>query len=203
MCSDDILSTTNAACESFLSGCVTKGTGCIENTAVCTSYPGASTSVCDKFIGNNKNCWWVSGSNCVDKLCTHNSTASSDTECRAFLVGCVTTGTGCISSTEECTSYQGNQVNCNKFMGNSKVCLRKSICIDRVCSDLTTAGSSTECTSYLSTCRYNGTTCVNAAASCNSYGSLTAELCTGLTTSSGSKCYLDAGIGTCLDRVCS
>jgi hypothetical protein len=37
-CSDDETSTTNAACEISLAGCVTKGTGCIEKTAACGSY---------------------------------------------------------------------------------------------------------------------------------------------------------------------
>jgi hypothetical protein len=39
-CAQDIASIADGACISFLSTCLTKGTGCIEKTALCTAYLG-------------------------------------------------------------------------------------------------------------------------------------------------------------------
>ena len=86
-----------------MSTCLTMGTGCISATSTCSSYPGSSN--CNLFTGNSKACYWEGGSFCVDKLCTHNTTSTSDDTCNQFLSGCVTSGIGCILKTEICTVY--------------------------------------------------------------------------------------------------
>jgi hypothetical protein len=43
---------TDYDCNLFMSGCVTKGLGCISSKEPCTSYPGYSISDCEVFKGN-------------------------------------------------------------------------------------------------------------------------------------------------------
>lgn len=89
-CSDDSVSTTDMACNSSLKDCVTKGTGCIEKTASCTSYQGTQ-AICSAFKGSDgtKLCWNIAGANtitpCVDRVCSHNESASTASECEIFL----------------------------------------------------------------------------------------------------------------------
>ena len=55
-----------------------------------------------------KKCWSTSTTTkgaCIDRICSHNTTATTDVDCDTFLTGCVTKGTGCIESTSECSSY--------------------------------------------------------------------------------------------------
>lgn len=46
---------TDIECNSFLSGCKTKGLGCIDSTSSCSSYSGTTLS-CLSFVGNGINC---------------------------------------------------------------------------------------------------------------------------------------------------
>lgn len=39
-CYDNVTATTDYECNTYLSGCVTRGTGCIPNSEPCTSYRG-------------------------------------------------------------------------------------------------------------------------------------------------------------------
>lgn len=39
-CYDNVVATSDSDCDSYLSGCVTRGVGCIPNTEPCTSYRG-------------------------------------------------------------------------------------------------------------------------------------------------------------------
>jgi len=39
-CYDNVTATTDSECDTYLSGCVTRGAGCIPNTESCTSYRG-------------------------------------------------------------------------------------------------------------------------------------------------------------------
>jgi hypothetical protein len=88
---------------------LTDGIGCIAKTEPCTSYYG-TTSVCKAFTGNSKKCWGTSDTvtgACRDRTCADNTTATSDSECDAFLTGCLTTGAGCISKSSGCSAYKG------------------------------------------------------------------------------------------------
>lgn len=113
-CSDDETSTTNIACENHLSGCVTKGTGCIENTAPCSSYKG-SQATCSVFRGNKTTrCWNANAADvntpCYDKACADNIIGRTDADCDVFLPRlnatdkpkCVTNGTNCVVSSTNC-----------------------------------------------------------------------------------------------------
>ena len=107
VCTDNTTSTTDADCNTFLNGCVYGGAGCLASTEPCTSFTGASVDQCKLFKGASKSCWWESGSNCVDKICTHNTTATTDSDCKDFLSGCLTNGQGCLDQSLDCTNYTG------------------------------------------------------------------------------------------------
>ncbi|CAD8176717.1 unnamed protein product [Paramecium octaurelia] len=201
-CSDNTTATDDVQCNQFLSNCLTKGTGCILKTEPCTSYPGSSTSDCQGFKGNNKRCWWNGGSFCVDKQCSLDTISTTDEACNQFLAGCVTKGIGCMENTELCTSYQGNEDQCQIFKGNLQPCVRKNNCQNRKCIDVSQPANNSACTNYLSTCRFNGTLCIDAETSCSSYN-LNYTICQQITTVSGGLCYLASGSGACQTRTCS
>ncbi|CAD8087924.1 unnamed protein product [Paramecium sonneborni] len=202
-CSDNTTATNDIECNLFLNDCVSMGTGCISKSEPCTSYRGNSTADCQGFKGNNKNCWWIGGFSCVDKQCSQDSTSTSDEACKQFLTGCVSKGIGCIEKTELCTTYQGNEDQCQKFNGNEQPCIRKNNCMNRRCSDVISPTSQDQCINYLSTCRFNGSICIDAEISCTSYINLSYTICQQITTQSGGLCYLASGTGTCQVRTCS
>lgn len=49
--------------------------------------------------------------------------------------------------------------------------------MNRRCSDVTNPANNIACTNYLSTCRFNGTICIDAEASCTSYSNLNYTIC--------------------------
>jgi hypothetical protein len=88
---------------------LTDGLGCIANTEPCTSYYG-TTSVCKAFTGNHIKCWGTSDTvmdACRNRVCTDNTSATTDDECEIFLSGCLTNGVGCIYKSSSCSAYKG------------------------------------------------------------------------------------------------
>jgi hypothetical protein len=109
ICTQNVTETTDSGCEAYLSGCLTNGLGCIAKTEPCSKYNG-TTSVCKLYTGNDIKCWGTSDSvtgPCRDRVCTDNTSATSNDECETFLTGCLTTGAGCISKSAACSSYKG------------------------------------------------------------------------------------------------
>ncbi|CAD8149529.1 unnamed protein product [Paramecium octaurelia] len=204
-CGDNITATTNDQCTLFLSSCVSKGLGCIDQAEPCTSYSGSSTTDCSKFKGvnNTKQCWWISGTSCVNKECAQDTASTKNEQCEQFLSGCVTKGIGCIENTEPCTQFQGDEAQCSILIGNGYPCVRKNTCMNRSCSDVINPANNDQCTQYLSTCRFNGFICIDAQISCTSYTGLNYQICQQITTISGDKCYLASGTGTCQTRSCT
>ena len=70
-----------------MSGCVTRGKGCIAKTEPCTSYIG-NQSTCALFTGNSKKCWnngnATSTQQCRDRLCSDDTTSNTDDLCQEF-----------------------------------------------------------------------------------------------------------------------
>jgi hypothetical protein len=60
---------------------------------MCALFKGASGA---------KKCWNVATAPataiCLDRICSHNSKATSDKECDAFMDKCITKGTGCVAA---------------------------------------------------------------------------------------------------------
>ncbi|CAD8072604.1 unnamed protein product [Paramecium sonneborni] len=205
LCSDNITATSDEQCKSFLYNCVFKGIGCIDQAEPCSSYSGNNINDCSKFKGlnNTKQCWWVSGSTCVNKECIQDTLSINNLQCEQFLSGCVTKGIGCIENTQLCTAFQGDETQCSNFIGSGKPCVRKNACINRSCSDVINPSNNDQCTAYMPTCRFNGFLCIDAQVSCLSYIGLNYQICQQITTISGGKCYLANGTGTCQTRSCS
>jgi hypothetical protein len=93
---------------------------------------------------------------------------------------------------------------CAAFTGNSKRCYNKDSCADRLCADKTTAADNTECTTYLSSCRYFNGGCTNAGA-CTSYAGDSLAKCQDVLDGSATpkKCWWVTSGTTCIDRACS
>jgi len=153
-------STTDAECNSFMTGCLTNGFGCIDSAEPCSKYQGVQ-SVCNRFVGNGKKCWnpssvTIATTYCVDKKCSDDNVSTTDIACNSSLTDCITKGTGCIEKTAACGSYSGTQAICSTFKGNSgtKPCwnvITASLttpCIEKTCIHNTTATSDTECETF-------------------------------------------------------
>ncbi|CAD8071729.1 unnamed protein product [Paramecium sonneborni] len=167
-CQDNGTATTDADCKKFLDGCITTGKGCIDGTTKCSGQWGNQDG-CKLLTGNGKPCWSLSLTTkgaCIDKTCTHNTTATTDADCAAFMKGCVTKRPGCVDATAECSAYQGVQADCEKAVGNGKSCTNDSTatattaCKVKDCTKLS-ADSYTEqvCQNYGIQCHFNGTKC--------------------------------------------
>ncbi|CAD8156844.1 unnamed protein product [Paramecium pentaurelia] len=167
-CQDNGTATTDADCKKFMDGCITTGKGCIASTTPCSGQWGNQDG-CKLLTGNGKQCWSLSLTTrgpCIDRTCAHNTTATTDTDCAAFMKGCVTKRPGCIEATAECTSYQGVQADCEKAIGNGKSCTNDSTatattaCKVKDCTKLVAdAYSESVCQAYGIQCHYNGTKC--------------------------------------------
>ncbi|CAD8122845.1 unnamed protein product [Paramecium sonneborni] len=218
-CDDPYLNQKNdKGCDNYLRGCVTKGEGCIINTAPCKSYSGTPDQ-CDKFKGNQTvRCWNTSPTGaCVDKLCTQAINMKDDSTCESFLIGCSYNGNGsCILSSAPCTDYTGDQITCKKFKGNNRtnLCMAGSAgkCRAIDCNDDTTSQTDSDCNTFLSGCVTKGIGCIAKTAECGSYkgttqkclkfsGNLGADKCTRLEACISKKtdCASKTGVKNNLD----
>ena len=83
-----------------------------------------------------------------------------------------------------------------------------AFCSDAACADVaTTVATLTFCTTYLSTCVYDGLNCVTKVSDCATYdaktvGSGAAVNCANLTDTSGKKCTFVSG-PKCAARACT
>lgn len=84
-CTDSAISNnTDALCDAFLTGCVTKGKGCISALGLCSSYTGTADVSCDGLIGSDGYCKGSVGP-CSVKTCTDApTTTKTDFACNAF-----------------------------------------------------------------------------------------------------------------------
>ncbi|CAK62361.1 unnamed protein product (macronuclear) [Paramecium tetraurelia] len=204
VCTDNTDATSDDACKSYHSTCLTKGTGCIAASAACSAYPGTSTDICGKFTGSNQAnpCWWKSGANCVDKACADaDNTNTTDDLCGKFLKGCVTTGAGCIAGASSCGDYPAmNQAGCAAL---SKGCARREACTaEATCASINGATNQASCDAVLpNRCLFINNSCVIIGA-CSSYSGSSVAACKDLYNASGAKCYWTTG-SNCADRACS
>lgn len=82
----------------------------------------------------------------MERSCSDNTTALTDTECEVFLAGCRTNGAGCIPGTSLCSEYKGTRDVCQQFSS-------------------TVNGKTTRC--YNTSCANENTTCFNKQCSDN------------------------------------
>lgn len=72
----------------------------------------------------------------------------------------------------------------------------------KACTDTVASPNAANCTAYLSTCAFNGTACV-AAAACTSYGLNSFAACSVTTDGAGNFCGWVTGGTTCKARACT
>ncbi|CAK87462.1 unnamed protein product (macronuclear) [Paramecium tetraurelia] len=125
-CSDNLDAVNDSDCNTFLPGCVNKGSGCIEDTKPCSSYYGTQAQ-CSKFKGEKgtKPCWnFASASNntsCIDRECSHITRGTNTIECNSFLEGCVSDGFQCLTK-RNCSQFYGTVKTCMLFDAIDKPC---------------------------------------------------------------------------------
>ncbi|CAD8113351.1 unnamed protein product [Paramecium primaurelia] len=231
-CYDNVTATSDSDCEAYLSGCVTRGTGCIPNTAQCDQYRGTKQQ-CEQFkrytgLDTNKNptyeyCSGDAGntatSKCKVRTCADNTTAISDTECASYLKGCITKGTGCLDATSLCTAFKGDQATCAKFFGssgrdycwNTSAALATANCAKKKCSDIS-GKNNKECNDGMPPfkttddpfCVFDGTSCIDYGKNCSTFNG-TEETCPTFLAKDGPCKATTVGTikGACAKRVCT
>lgn len=114
-CEDNVIAESDAECAGYLTGCVTKGRGCIIKSLPCSAYLGTN-AMCAKFKGLNgvKYCWNSSitvASACRDKVCS-DVEGKTDADCGLGMPVssgsdplCVSDGKVCVSYPRSCLEY--------------------------------------------------------------------------------------------------
>lgn len=112
--------TTDLECKNYSFTCVTTGLGCHKNPLpLCSDYTPAKVGDCESLIGLTGKCAFDTDSTAVKCKVRDCTTASkdlkTDTECNAYLTGCVTTGKGCVAIRPLCNTYSGTNAECSLF----------------------------------------------------------------------------------------
>ncbi|CAD8149880.1 unnamed protein product [Paramecium octaurelia] len=217
-CYDNISAQSDTECNKFMQGCVTRGFGCIPNTEPCTSYRGTKIQ-CEQFKQLiNKEFVYCSGlltnqsnTKCKVRICSDNTTATSDQECSEYLKGCRTKGVGCIEESASCTQYQGNYDACQKFKGNygKDFCFSSGVntsCRKLECSDIN--GVDNQSCNYRFdsiTCIFDGSKCVNYGLQCSQFQGNHISCANFMATDGPCKATVmdDFKISSCTKRVCN
>ncbi|CAD8082118.1 unnamed protein product [Paramecium primaurelia] len=227
-CYQNTTANSDSECQSYQNGCLTRGVGCIPNTAKCDEYRGTRDQ-CAKFTGyvSSTITEICSGdftntdqSKCRSRICSDNLIDNSDALCSYFKTGCVTNGQGCIDINASCSSYKGTQQQCSKFMGNNKtVYCWNNIdapsnynCIDKLCNHVlgtTDQYCEQEFPKVLINgnltllCISNGINCIKNPAKCSDFigNNISCQTFTAL-IDGPCKGNLDNSMGYCQPRVC-
>ena len=126
---------------------------------------------------------------------------------------CIYDGQKCLSS-DACNTYvaltsgSGALVYCSNLNDRSlNKCTFTSgpNCSARTCTDTVTSPNAANCKAYLSTCLFNGTSCIVPDADCANYtptgvtDAAKAAICNSLTNSGGAKCTYITGSTGCIN----
>ncbi|CAD8055987.1 unnamed protein product [Paramecium sonneborni] len=204
LCSEAPLTfTTDEQCDSWKSGCITKGKGCWNKPLPsCSIYTGTE-EYCNLVIGNDGNCELARDTkNCKARECSKASnTISTDEECRAYQNGCLTTGKGCYKGTTKplCSKYFGDNVSCIGYIGSDGVCegdVGSNKCRVRRCEN-GNFQTDDQCKEYQKGCVTNGVKCVSSLPTCSTYKGIS----TGCNAYIGSDGYC-TGISTTVEANC-
>ena len=209
-CTDTITSPSAATCVAYLSSCRFVGSACVVagacNTYALNSFAACSAMTTDTGVA----CGWATGgANCTTRSCSDAIPTPSATTCKEYH-SCAYDGTSCLA-VGDCTDYNlTNFSACNLLSdtagGTSGVTCGWSTggtnCSAKACNDPISSPSTANCTNYLSSCRFNGSICVNAGA-CNTYPFTSFAACSALTTNTGVGCGWVTGGPNCTARACT
>ncbi|KAM3145775.1 hypothetical protein pb186bvf_002070 [Paramecium bursaria] len=210
VCYDNLIATSDQECIQYSAQCLTNGMGCVNKSDSCSFYQGTEET-CKKFIGNGIRCWQIlnapATTPCIEAQCSYNLTASNDNDCKTFMNGCLTKGTGCIASTEPCSSYYGTQAQCNKFIGNGQICWNTDYasitdpCVTRSCFQNIFSSSDAECNLFLKGCVSKGQGCTTPQPCSQFFGNI--RSCRQYTATDGPCKGVDDSVQSCLILQCS
>ncbi|CAD8081428.1 unnamed protein product [Paramecium sonneborni] len=175
ICSDNTVAVSNQECQDYLKGCLTKGVGCISESAWCSEYQGNQV-ICSQFRGNfgrdlcyNNNSSGLQ-STCIKKECYHiNGIDNQSCNDGYDQLTCVYDGTKCISYGMKCSYFKGNQNSCSKYIAIDGPCKATSLddfiisnCTQRICSEApNTLQTDIDCYTYHPSCYTTGYGCTS------------------------------------------
>ncbi|CAD8196450.1 unnamed protein product [Paramecium pentaurelia] len=186
--------TTNEQCQKIAKNCITTMNGCIEQLSCSSSNNEIG---CIDMTDGTK-CFW-NGTQCVQKICSNNTSATSQAECEVYSNDCtfdVSSSIGCVDKICENITQQ-DQCTTDAFKNN---CVWKSNCFTKQCVFASkTYKTHNECEMYMIGCVLDdsGFGCMNKMLTCQAYTS--EKSC--YQTQSGSYCVWKNS--TCVDRQCN
>ncbi|CAK64874.1 unnamed protein product (macronuclear) [Paramecium tetraurelia] len=212
---------THADCQTYDSGCTLSntGTGCVPLPLKCEAITiEAACNIRLQVTNGVKSfplCGW-NGSQCIDKACsTAPKTTATTADCGTYKTNCVANNpvngsiAGCQDLPTTCAARKSTE-NCEITRVGFPTCLWNTAtlaCVEKSCttaSVATTTGfltvfSSSNCSTYLSTCIANNTAdgCIPKPSSCTS---LTSTNC-GIASKANGDCYWNGT--SCVDRTCT
>ncbi|KAM3128877.1 hypothetical protein pb186bvf_019012 [Paramecium bursaria] len=160
LCTDaPITNIVDAACDTFLSGCITTGQGCIDVLGKCESYTGTALT-CFNYKGTDGNCKGAEvEQKCQIRQCVDaENTLNSDDACDLFQKGCITTGKGCVyPPLPPCSTYVDD--NCTGYKGIDGSCQGSGQCVARDCESVALVNNDA-CYNYSYLCVSDGNNCL-------------------------------------------
>lgn len=112
-------------CDTWKSGCITTGLGCIDTLPLCNTYTG-TVDVCKKMVGKDGKCTLDTTSTtgtCKLRVCAEASlTTYDDTTCGDYKYGCKSTGFSCVDTLKNCSTYTGTSTTCLNYVGLEGKC---------------------------------------------------------------------------------
>ncbi|CAK64747.1 unnamed protein product (macronuclear) [Paramecium tetraurelia] len=195
--------TTHSDCQAISYMCITNGTTCT-NALECVGYTKEQCETTPSLKSPYK--CKLDGETCRDYKCIEaDSSLTTDLACSTWLLGCRSTGAGCIDLVPPCASYQGTSETCPKMKGSDGNCefnADGNVCKARVCTGADTGLNTNEaCAQYQVGCVTTGKGCIATRGACSTYDG-NASTCIGYIGTDG-ECAGDATGTKCRARLCS
>ncbi|CAK81985.1 unnamed protein product (macronuclear) [Paramecium tetraurelia] len=193
----DYEKTTDADCAAVLqdANCVSDKKKCLSSLASCSSY---SADLCLSITASDGPCEQSSDkTKCQARTCEGATDSKADTNCDAYLKGCITNNLTCVKTLPSCSTYK--TTDCTQLKGNKGTCVLTTgetpTCRDPICEDLSEV-TDDACKAKNTSCVTNGVNCVSVlaakcqdlSANCDSVFTKEGKCKSGTDT----KCVLDA-----------
>ena len=206
-CTDAVPSASAATCTSYMSTCAFNGIKCV-NASACSTYTLNTFALCNATTdGAGNACGWATGDGtCKAKACTDAITTANAANCTAYISTCAYNGSICTVAAACSTYALTTFALCNATTdGAGNACgwaTGDVACKAKACTDAVSSPSATTCSSYISSCAYNGSICTVAAA-CSTYALNTPALCNATTDGAGNACGWATGGVACKAKACT
>lgn len=185
---------------------------CQDAQASCGLYTSFTQDACKTVRRiDGKGCWKATAAVgiCEERTCNDPVPNPSSATCAAHLPTCRFTGSICTEAQTACGSYSNftsEQCRAVTLSDGTTKCWKTSasngFCEERTCDNNVPNPSQANCAAHMSVCVFNGTSCQLAQTVCSNYTNMLASQCQTILTSTSGKCWLQGGIGNCIDRIC-